>query len=634
MCGICGRFSWDPPPRREVVAAMARSLAHRGPDAEGLYVGEELVLGHRRLAVLDPGAAGNQPMADASGRFWIVFNGEIYNFRELRSELASLGHVFSTRTDTEVILEAYKRWGRRCLERFNGMFALALWDRGTRELFLARDRFGKKPFYYYPLPDGGVAFASELGALLQDPAVPRVVDAAALNHYLALNYTLTEAPIIAGVRKLPPAHWLLWRRQRAPEQQRYWDLAPHFHNKRPWRSLAEAGDAFNALLTQAVRRRLVSDVPLGAFLSGGVDSSTIVSAMAQQGNPGAVRTFSIGFAEQGYSELDQARRVAGFLGVDHNPRTIDASLIRQLPAIAACFDEPFADTSLLPMYSLAQFARQQVTVALSGDGADELFGGYTTYTADQVHRLVHWLPGTGVRLLRFVLDRVLPVTYDKVGWDYKLRQFLAGVPFPFPRAHYSWREIFNPTDRERLLQPDWHRPEADPAQCFARFFAPVRTCHFLDQAMYVDLNTWLVDDILVKVDRTTMAWGLEARAPFLDHELAEFAAALPVAYKIHALQRKVLIRHSQARHLPGAVLNRRKEGFNAPVSHWLGEARKTLTAADGTLDLAPGFLRPDAVERLWGEHFSRRRDHGLGLLGLIMFHLWWRRLNATPPVAG
>ncbi|MBF0625672.1 MAG: asparagine synthase (glutamine-hydrolyzing) [Magnetococcales bacterium] len=633
MCGIAGRFSWGRPPDGATIGRMTRRMRHRGPDAEGLFLEGDIGLGHRRLAIIDLREAGNQPMVDHSGRYWIVFNGEIYNFAPIRRTLEDLGHRFLTRTDTEVILESYKRWGTACLERFNGMFAFALWDREARSLFLARDRLGKKPLFYYPLPDGGVVFASELKALIEDPEVPRQVDPVALSHYLSLNYTLTGAAILAGVKKLPPAHCLVWRREGGPVLDRYWDLAEHFRRKNRFASEREAVEAFNALLEDSVRLRLVSDVPLGGFLSGGIDSSTIIAAMSRLGKPSEVRTFSIGFPERTYCELHEAQSVAAHLGVTFNSRLIDAEFAVNLPALAYQMDEPFADTSIFPMVRLSAFAREQVTVALSGDGADELFAGYTTYTADWIHQRTRRLPGWLIGLLERAVNRLVPVTYDKIGFDYKIRQFLAGHRHSPQRAHYSWRCIFSEPEKQALVRPPWREAvaAADPFIHFERHFREVADCHYLDQAMYVDIKTWLADDILVKVDRTTMAHSLEARAPFLDYRLVEFAAALPVALKMKGLKRKYLLKASQKGCLPERILNRPKEGFNAPIAHWLAETRDRLFADPTRAALAGEFFVPEEVDRLWREHLAMERDNGLRLLGLVMFHMWQAGLGAAEP---
>jgi asparagine synthase (glutamine-hydrolysing) len=631
MCGIAGTLSVTMPADPAVVGQMTDCLRHRGPDAEGVMVRGPAVLGHRRLAIIDVRASNNQPLPDHSGQYWIVFNGEIYNYQEIRRELEAAGAVFRTSGDTEVILEAYKRWGVACLQRFNGMFAFALWDEPEQRLFLARDRAGEKPLYYQVLPDGGLIFASELTALRTHPAVSRRLNPSALGHYLSLNYTLTSACIVDGVQKLPAAHYLLVSRDGGPAQPvQYWDLARHFREKQRFRSEAEAAEALAALVDDAVRLRMVSDVPLGAFLSGGIDSSAVVAAMCQYRPPAEVDAFSIGFQERSFNELPAAQFAARELGASLHSRIVDADLAAALPAVMQAADEPIADTSMIPMYYLAQFARQRVTVCLSGDGSDEMLAGYETYPADRIHEATRWVPRwltTGVSRLA---DTLWPVSFGYVSFDYRLRKFLHGHPLSLERAHYYWRVICDDTTKHELVLPELRRQvaEADPFDDFRRYFDEVEGCHFLDRALYVDLKTWLVDDILVKVDRATMAHSLEARAPFLDHRLLEFAASLPVELKLKRLQKKYILKQSQRERLPAAIVDRRKHGFNAPVSFWFHERDSALSklARAVTLDdaMAEWFDRR-AIDALWQRHQAKIEDNGLMLFGLTCLGLWLLR---------
>ncbi len=606
---------------------MTHALRHRGPDAEGVVARGPVALGHRRLSIIDVSSSSNQPMHDDSGRFWIVFNGEIYNYRELRQELVSSGAEFLTRSDTEVILEAYKHWGDGCTERLNGMFAFAIWDESQRRLFLARDRLGKKPLYYHRLGDRGVVFASELKSLRLHPAIAGTVNPTALGHYLSLNYTLTSACILEGVSKLPAGHSLVVDEAGIGPAVSYWDLASFFKEKREWRSELEAADELDALIEDSVRLRLISDVPLGAFLSGGIDSGTIVAAMCRLRPPAENLTFSIDFTEDGYSEREAARATARHLGVQHHDRTVDVDMARDLAEVVWAADEPMADTSIIPTYHLARFAREHVTVCLSGDGGDEIFAGYETYTADRLRHATHWLPAPMTRAAERAVAAVWPVSFGKVTFDHKLRRFLAGHRSDQRRAHYSWREIFNPDEKRRLLRDAEGEAGADTFAEFVPRFEEVRDCHYLDQAMYVDLKTWLVDDIMVKVDRATMAHSLEARAPLLDHRLVEFAAALPVGWKLQRLHKKHLLKLSQRANLPEPVIKRRKLGFNAPVSHWLqgglGQMAKDVTTDGG---MSSWFNRA-VIDDLWRDHEAKRADHSLKLFGLTCFGMW---LQARP----
>jgi len=607
---------------------MTQALAHRGPDGHGVVPLGPLVLGHRRLAVIDPRPENDQPLATMDRALWVVGNHEIYNFRDLRRELEAKGARFRTEGDTEVILEAYRAWGPACVERFDGMFAFALWDARARRLFLVRDWTGEKPLFYAELPGGGLAFASEPRALRQHPAVGRAVDPQALGQYLSLGYTTGERTLLGAVRRLPAAHHATLDGPGALKPVRYWDLAASFRQKRRFASEAEAGAELNALLEDSVRGRMISDVPLGAFLSGGLDSSTVVAAMTRLRPARDVHTFSMGFDEASYSELPEARAVASALGVTHRDRVLSPQPDDIIAALRHAADEPLADSSVLPMYWLARLAREEVTVILSGDGGDEAFAGYDTYVADRLHAVGRLLPGWALRGLRGAVERLWPVSFGKVSFDDKLRRFLAGLPLDPARAHASWRNIFGDAEGRALLAPAW-RQAAPPGESFAAFaphFAEVAGCHPIDQALYVDVKTWLTDDILVKVDRMTMAHSLEARTPFLSRAVVEFAAALPVSLKLRLLTKKYLLRRSQAAHLPRRVLSRPKRGFNAPVSPWfagplmdfardaLGEPRLDDWVARGQLD------------RLWNEHTSKRRDNGLRLMTLVCFALWLRDL--------
>jgi len=634
VCGIAGVLSWESPPDLQALVRMTRRLAHRGPDAEGFAVRGPLALGHRRLAVIDVGAESNQPLSDTSGQYWICLNGEIYNYRELRDELAGLGASFKTRGDSEVVIEAYKRWGIDCLERLNGMFAFGLWDERQRRLVLARDRAGEKPLYYQPLSDGGVAFASELTALREHPLVSRKVSPRALSHYLSLNYTLSNACILEGVRKLEAAHALVFERGLPGRSLRYWDLAACYRDKARFRSEAEAAEALRALIDDAVRLRLVADVPLGAFLSGGVDSSAIVAAISHVGPPGGPETFSAGFEEDSYSELAEARFVARHFETRHHELTVAPAPHRLHEMLSHC-DEPFADSSAIPVFFLAEFTRRHVTVSLSGDGADELFAGYETYVADRLRGWVDWVPRPGLQLAGWLARSAAPPSRDKLPWEEKLRRLGTGLAHGPRRAHALWREIFSPAEKRTLLRPELGRElaDADPIADSAHHFSEVEGCDFVDQATYFDVKTWLVDDILVKLDRQTMAHALEARTPFLDHRVMEFAARLPADWKLRGLRRKHLLLRSQATRLPAQVLRRAKRGFNAPVSHWLAGALeptfRDIVAGEGMRE----WFEPTALLWLLEEHRAQRADHGLKLYGLLALGLWLERLDGRQPEA-
>jgi asparagine synthase (glutamine-hydrolysing) len=571
MCGIAGRVGegcdeWEP-----VVAAMTASLAHRGPDGSGvLRLPGGAVLGHRRLAIIDLSPTGAQPMADATGRYTIVFNGEVYNFRELRSELAAMGWQFRGTSDTEVVLNALIQWGTAALQRFNGMFALGLWDSQERALLLARDIFGEKPLYY-ALPEGGIAFASELPALLRDPEVaararrsPR-----AANHFLALGYILAPLTLYENVNKLEPASYLLFSHGQIIRHQRYWDYRRFLArvNHSPEEEIAEE---LGRLVERAVERRLVSDVPVGSLLSGGIDSGT-VTAIASRLLPYPLQTFSVGFREASYDESRAAQRFAAMLGTRHHDVLVEATP-QSIEAAVSTYDEPLSDTSLIPTCEVMRLASRHVKVVLSGDGADEIFAGYLTYRADRIKQHLDRLPGLVRRRLAQFMRHASEDPRTKVGLGFKLRQFGKGLGTGPWYAHYAWRELHEEFERVALLGPTHYEEvvASHPFFVFARYYEEAHELDPMSQHLYVDAKTWLADDILVKVDRASMRCGLESRLPFLDRELIEYAATIPATLKLRGRHTKHILKQAVRRQLPGETLRRPKSGFNAPVGQWLG----------------------------------------------------------------
>ena len=636
MCGIAGWLSWARPPSLSVVRAMTERMANRGPDAAGAVALGPLALGHRRLSVIDVSAAANQPMATADKRYWIVFNGEIYNFLDLRRDLEAGGAVFATRSDTEVILEAYRRWGADSLARLEGMFAFALWDAAAKTLLLARDRLGEKPLHYAAGRDGGLIFASDLNAILEHPEIDTAVDARALGQYLALNYVLDDACLVGGVAKLPAAHFLVADAGGVGSPRPYWDLAGHFRAKRHFASADQAAAELRDRLDAAVGRQMVSDVPIGAFLSSGLDSSAVTAAMVHKSGRKRIETFSIDFDVEGFNEAADARVLARHLGVNHHDRRVTIDMAHDLPRIVSAAGEPMADTSIVPTFYLAAFAREQVTVCLSGDGADESFAGYPTYLADRLYRLTRRLPSSWVRAAGRLIERFWRPHLGKVTADYKLKQFLRGHGLAPDRAHYFWRTIFAEDERPPLLR-DEHRAAVlseDPFAAFSRHTAAVAGCDALDRALYVDLKTWLPADILVKVDRMTMAHSLECRAPFLDRGMIEFAASLPAGFKLKGYQTKHVLRLSQRPRLPRRTSHGPKFGFAAPVSRWLrGELRELGRAASLSPAMREYFV-PAEIERLWREHEEGRADNGYRLFGLICLGLWLDDLRSVRKARG
>ncbi|MEK6274787.1 MAG: asparagine synthase (glutamine-hydrolyzing) [Actinomycetota bacterium] len=616
MCGICGiamaRGAVDP----DQLAAMSATLVHRGPDSHGSFVDGSVGLAARRLAIIDL-ATGDQPISNEDGRITVVQNGEIYNYRELRHELESAGHRFSTSGDTEVLVHLYEEHGERFADRLRGMFAIALWDSERSRLVLARDRYGIKPLYYREAADE-LAFASELRAL------PRgEVDLDALEAFLAFNSVPGPLTIFRDVRKLQPGHVLTWENGRS-ELVRYARPAPVPASAVRNEDEAELAEELRGRMRDSVRAHLVSDVPVGVLLSGGIDSAMLAALAAQEGSA-PLRTFSIGFEERSFDELADARLVAERYGTQHRELVLrpDAALL--LPALAEAFDEPFADSSALPTYLVSQLAAEDVKVALSGEGGDELFGGYYTYAADLLAQRAGW----AAPLLRPLVER-LPSSSKRASFDYRAKRFVRAAHLPPLERHHGWKEIFSPEARAELTG---RQNDRDPVDLLRARFAETEGAELLARLQDVDLGTYLVDDLLVKTDRASMAHSLEARVPFLDPAVADFALALPSRHKVRGLRKKVLLRKAAAPLVPPELLRRRKRGFSIPAAAWLrGElepfARDTLSAE--TLR-RQGFFRPEAVTRLLDDHVAGREDLSRQLWGLLSFTLWHERhVERTP----
>jgi asparagine synthase (glutamine-hydrolysing) len=623
MCGIVGSLSWFEHEDPAIVKRMMDSIAHRGPDASGIWTNNPIILGHRRLSILDVSVNASQPMVDSSGRFVISFNGEIYNFHTLRNTLVEQGITFKTNSDTEVVLAAWRQWGVDALMQLEGMFVFALWDNQDKKLFLARDRFGEKPLFYFLHATNSIVFGSELKALREHPLCPTSINPRAISQFLSLNYILTESCIFENVHKLPPAHYMVIQKGEVPLPKPYWLLSDQFHAPKWDLPEDQLTDLLNTFLGSATQQCTVSDVSLGAFLSGGIDSSAIVASMSKFQDSKHIKTFTIGFEDDSFNELDKAQQVASHIGVDHHWETITIDRLSLLPKIVAAVDEPFADTSMIPVYVLSDMARKNVTVCLSGDGGDELFAGYETYRADRLHRFFQYLP---FKSFLSKCANVLPVSLNKVSFDYKARQFLKGIQLPPQRAHYFWRTIFSEEEKKRVLRSPYSEQvtKHDPFDVFNQFYDEVKDCSPMEQNLYVDLKTWLVDDILVKVDRMSMAHSLEVRAPFLNHKLAEWIIRLPTQAKINKLQTKVLFKKSQKGILPHSIIYAKKEGFSAPVSQWL-----TSPMRDRMFDNKRfcEWFKEDIIHEMWKSHENGTADYGLRLFSLLCLSLWMESLS-------
>ena len=625
MCGIAGFLSTgrDPAQAEAAVRAMVAALEHRGPDAHGLHADGPAVLGHTRLSIIDLRPESNQPFLSADGEVALVFNGEIYNYKALAEDLKQSGVVLRTRSDTEVILELYRRDGLDFLQELRGMFAVGLWDRRKQRLVLARDRLGKKPLFFH-VGQGGLAFASELRALVSDPAIPRVVDPQALHAYLALGYVPTAHAILQGVRKLDPGTMAVFEKGEL-RTHRYWQLqfAPQ---EQPLKDMMAE---LRHLLYEAVSLRLVADVPLGAFLSGGIDSSAVVAIMSKLGaNP--VRTFSIGFDDPDYSEVEYARQVARLYGTEHHEEVVRPHAAELLPVLVRAYGEPFADPSALPSYLLAQMTRKHVTVALSGDGGDEGFAGYNRYVHEKMTRLFQRLPrGLLVPVARFVEQNFPGQQKGPIGEaaaavrTHARRVQMGDVP-----RYAAQFGSFSTEQLAEVCTPELTAAGNDAAQAlFSRLLAAGTAPDELGRLLELDIHTYLVDDIFTKVDIASMQHSLEVRCPLVDHVLLEFAATVPSSMKMRGFRGKWLLRQVLEDLLPHTILHRSKRGFGIPHARWLrGELAPLL---HDTL-LSPrvyqrGHLRRAAVERLIAEHDSGQVNHGLRLWNLLWLELWHRQ---------
>ncbi len=616
MCGICGIVSADGPPDPEVVARMSARLVHRGPDSDGLFRRGPVALAARRLSIIDL-EHGAQPIGNEDGSVTVVQNGEIYNYRELKRELEAAGHRFATDCDTEVLVHLYEQYGDAFVERLRGMFAIAVWDERERRLLLARDRFGIKPLYYRFL-HGTLSFASELKALLEQPGFSRRIEPRAMAAYLAFNSIPAPLTIFAEARKLPPGHLLAWR-DGAIELRRYARPGPVPGQRPRQGSAPDLAEELREVLRDSIRAHLVADVPVGVLLSGGVDSGGITAlAAAESARP--LKTFSIGFEESGFDELSRARLVAERFGTEHEELIVRPDAIELLPKLVESFDEPFGDSSALPTYLVSELASGAVKVALSGEGGDELFGGYYTYVADLL------APRIGrLATLASPLIEALPSSDARVGFDYKAKRFARAAALPPLERHHGWKEIFSSERRRALLgaaDRGW-----DPLDLYRERYAETSGAPPLARMQDVDLGIYLVDDLLVKTDRLSMAHSLELRVPFLDQHVAEFAFGLPTRLKVRGTAKKRLLRQALAPLLPGEVVQGRKQGFSIPIAAWLRGplepfARDVLATA--TLE-RQGCLDPATVTPLLDRHCSGQEDLSRQLWGLMAFTLWFDR---------
>ena len=620
MCGICGVAGGDPALGRDLVSRMCAAMVHRGPDDEGSVEVDGVTLGVRRLSIIDV-EGGHQPIHNEDSSVWVVQNGEIYNHLELREQLVARGHVFATRADTEVLVHGYEEWGQDMVRRLNGMFAFAVFDRRAGLVFLARDRMGIKPLYW--AWDGPrLVFASELKALLQEPNLRRGVDPQALDDYLAFEYVPPPRTIVRDVYKLPPAGTLACTvSERRAVIGRYWEPSLN-EDGRAWEVEAESARLLE-VLRESVRRELISDVPLGVFLSGGIDSSAVAAMMTALGRD--VKTFSVGFAERSFDESSYARLVARHLGTEHRELTLDPSMMLGLiPRLSSLLDEPLGDASIIPTYLLSAFTRRHVKVALGGDGGDELFAGYPTV---QAHRLASYYMRAPAVIRRGVVEplvRRLPVSRANLSFDFRAKRFVGGAAYPVAERHQRWMGSFAPEERRALLGREVRAGIGVAGGVAGGVGVAGGGGDPLNEVLMLDMRGYLEGDILVKLDRASMMASLEARVPLLNNDLVEYATSLPLSLKLRGFTSKYLLRRALRGVLPARVLSRAKKGFGIPVAEWFrGPLREQLLDA-----LSPervrreGFFEAGVVEGLVGDHLAGRRDNRKQLWTLFAFQAW------------
>tara|TARA_B100000780_G_scaffold278588_2_gene252665 strand:- start:9989 stop:11869 length:1881 start_codon:yes stop_codon:yes gene_type:complete len=626
MCGIAGFSNFHLQEGSEAeLEAMGQAIYHRGPDAGGIYLDEQIGLCHRRLSILDLSEAGNQPMYSADGSLVIVFNGEIYNFLEIRAELEQQGVTFKSHTDTEVILALYAREGVKCLEKLNGMFAFALWDKNTQELFIARDRLGKKPLYYYTEGDR-FAFGSEIKAILALKDIPREIRLDAVYDFFAYQYVPDPKSIFQHINKLPPAHYMLLNKNGFSIHE-YWDVS--FKNIST-QSEEEHKAQLKALLEKVTRQRMISDVPLGAFLSGGVDSSGVVAMMAEASET-PVKTCTIGFDDEKFNEADFAKEIAEKYNTEHHEFTVHQNVAEQLEHIAGFFDEPFADPSLVPTYFVSELARKAVTVALAGDGGDEMFAGYQKYTTDDIENKLrnkfpksirkHLFPGLAK------ISGAIPGTIGK-----KAKSLLTSLSQEPGMGFYitnsmmtdeAWEQLAKPQIKDQL---NGYHPSQYTLDMYNKADGP----DHLSKILYTDIKTYMTGDILVKVDRMSMAHSLEVRAPILDYQVTEFAATLPSSQKYRDGEKKYLLKEVFKPFIPESLLYRKKMGFSTPLDEWFRSELKEFSEKriQNKKSGLHSIFNGNAIERVWNEHQSKQRNHGIILWSMLMYQLWHERYAA------
>lgn len=640
MCGIAGiAYNNGRHIERDILENMTREMRHRGPDDEGIYISGnpdsktknpnvQIGLGHRRLSIIDLTDSGHQPMANEDETIWVTYNGEIYNFKELKNDLVRQGHVFRSDSDTEVIVHGYEEFGESVFNKLNGMFAFGLWDNRKQILYLVRDRYGQKPLYYWHSAKG-IAFASELKSLIKHPDLNKEIDIYNLSRYLSYEYVPAPHSIFKDVNKLLPGHYLKWN-GRNINTTPFWQI--NFNGKDAVQSLSvsETKHQLTVLLKRSIERRLISDVPLGVFLSGGIDSSAIVSLMSELVPPKQIKTFSIGFEEESFDESGYAKTIAQRFGTDHHEQILTPQkMIDILPEVWSFMDEPFADASILPTYLLSKFTQEHVTVALGGDGGDELFAGYDPFQAHTVAKYYEKTPRFMQNIFANQIVQRLPVSTKNMSIDFKLKQFLKGIPYKPAIRNQVWLGSFTKEEQEDIFAGDINHALSnfDPYDDIPKSYNGTKFRDSMDEIIYCYSHFYLADDILVKMDRASMATSLETRSPFLDVEFAEFVNRIPSKLKLNGLTRKYILKKSMENKLPKEILYRKKKGFGIPLTKWLKkELKQTLLDALSPSRLnQSGLFNAKTIKTMLDDHFSGRKDNRKPIWTIFMFEMWKER---------
>ena len=627
MCGITGFtvFKDYRIDRQDAIQQMTDALIHRGPDEEGIFLDQYIALGSRRLSIIDL-AQGKMPIHNEDRSLWIVFNGEIYNFPDLREQLEGKGHTFNTRTDTEVILHLYEEYGTDCVSQLNGMFAFALWDKNAQQLFLARDRLGIKPLHYVEY-GGGLIFASELKALLQHPLVEAQLDFNGLSKYLSYEYVPAPHTMFRGIKKLGPGCCLTHSHQ-STESWQYWDI-PLNETGISYKREDEHAEELLYRLKESVRKRLISDVPIGVLLSGGIDSSSI-AVLASELSPEQIHSFSIGFEEPSFDETPYIRKITSMIGTQHHHQVLSSQkMVSIIPEVFQTLDEPMADASIIPTYLLSKMTAQHVKVVLGGDGSDELFAGYPTY---QAHKLVTYYSVLPYKLREMInrLAQRLPVSYKNISFDFKVKQFLRGTGVSSEIRFFLWMGSFLEREKQQVFSKDvWEVQISgiNPFEDLIRYVSDSRLFKEFERILYLCMKLYLQDDILVKVDRASMANSLEVRVPFLDHSFVEYVAGLPSLYKLNGFTTKYLLKKAVKGILPEEIVRRKKKGFGIPLSKWLNHDLKEMLLdylSEERIKKA-GIFEYAYIHNLLDEHFTHKRDNRKQLWSLLVFEMWRER---------